>query len=175
MRSSAGKAAQCIIVKDLMQTGYRYMLTARMGRDFDPEFAPELTPKEMLALGVFGGKYMTDCRQEFPESWYRHARLAVSGRDCSLNYFGVCAGSPLSVWQSKGWIHPDDPRGWFQWYCRYFMGRRMPEEDKRQIRRWKAFRRHVAQIKAGCDPGDIFCRPRQRQALLQWAYDSRRI
>ena len=103
------------------------------------------------------------------------ARLSSSGRDCALNHFGVDASEPLSAWRKKGWIHPEDPRGWFQWYCRYYMGRRMPEEDARQIKRWKAIRRHVAQIKRHCAPGDLMCRPRQRQALLHWAYDSRKI
>jgi hypothetical protein len=162
-------------VNDKMQRGYTYVLTARSGRNFDPAFRPELTPKEMLALGVFCGKYMTDCGDEFPASWFARARLSPSGRDCSLNYFGVDASQPLAVWRSKGWIHPDDPRGWFQWYCRYYMGRRMPEEDARQIKRWKAIRRHIDQIKRHCEPGDPRCRPRQRQALLHWAYDSRKI
>jgi hypothetical protein len=162
-------------VNDKMQRGYSYSLVAPIGCNFDPEFCPELTPKEMLALGVFCGKYMTDCREEFPASWFAHARLSLSGRDCSLNYFSVDASQPLSVWRRKGWIHPDDPRGWFQWYCRYYMGRRIPEEDARQIKRWKAIRRHIAQIKRHCEPGDPTCRPRQRQALLHWAYDSRKI
>jgi len=162
-------------VSDKMQHGYSYVLTAPTGRNFNPEFRPQLTPKEMLALGVFCGKYMTDCRDEFPPSWFARARLSPSGRDCSLNCFGVDASQPLSVWRRKGWIHADDPRGWFQWYCGYFMGRRMPEEDARQIKRWKAIRRHIAQIKRHCEPGDSLCRPRQRQALLQWAYDSRML
>ena len=171
----ATRRPEVVRVKDKMQRGYSYSLTAPIGRNFDPEFRPELTPKEMLALGVFCGKYMTDCCEEFPASWFAQARLSQSGRDCSLNYFGVDASQPLSVWRRKGWIHPDDPRGWFQWYCRYYMGRRMSEEDARQIKRWKAIRRHIAQIKRQCEPGDPTCRPRQRQALLHWAYDSRRI
>jgi hypothetical protein len=164
-----------VTVNDKMQRGYRYVLTEPVGRNFDPEFRPELTPKQMLALGVFCGKYMTDCRKEFPESWFAGAKLSPSGRDCSLNYFGVSASQPLSAWRKKGWISPDDPRGWFQWYCRYYMGRRIPVEDTRQIRRWKAIRRHTAQIKSCCEPGDLACRPRQRQALLHWAYDSRKL
>jgi hypothetical protein len=169
------KKSRTVVVDDRMQRGYRYALTAAAGRNFDAEFRPELTPKQMLALGVFGGKYMTDCRDEFPVSWFARARLSPERRDASLNYFGVDASQPLSVWRRNGWIHPDDPRGWFQWYCRYYMGRRMPQEDRRQIARWKAIRRHVAQVKRHCEPGDLLCRKRQRQALLHWAYDSRRI
>jgi hypothetical protein len=164
-----------VVANDKMQKNYRYKLVTRPGRDFDPEFQPELTPREMLRLGVFCGKYMTDTRKEFPKSWFEGAKLSPKRRDCSLNYFGVDASQPLSLWRKKGWIHPDDPRGWFQWYCRYYMGRRMPDEDRRQIRRWKAIRRHMAQIKRNCEPGDLACRKRQRQALLHWAYDSRKI
>jgi hypothetical protein len=163
-----------IVVNDKMQCGYRYELVAPAGRNFDPEFTPDLTPAEMLRFGVFCGKYMTDTRDEFPASWFTRAKLSPAGRDCSLNYFGVDASQPLSVWRAKGWIHPDDPRGWFQWYCRYYLGRRM-EDDARQIARWKAIRRHVRQIQKNCDRGDMACRPRQRQALLHWAYDSRKI
>jgi hypothetical protein len=164
-----------VVVNDKMQKGYRYELSAPAGRNFDPEFKPELTPREMLRLGVFCGKYMTDARKEFPASWFVGAKLAPKRRDCSLNCFGVDASQPLSVWRAKGWIRPDDPRGWFQWYCRYYLGRRLPEEDARQIKRWKAMRRHIKQIERHCEPGDIFCRRRQRQALLHWAYDSRKI
>ena len=164
-----------VTVNDKMQRGYRYTLVAPAGRDFDPEFAPELTPAEMLKLGVFAGKYMTDCRDEFPASWFKGARLAEGDRDPTLNFFGVDASQPLSEWRKKGWVHADDPRGWFQWYCRYYRGRRLPEEDRRQIKRWKAIRRHIGQIKKNCAEGDIHCRRRQRQALLHWAYDSRVI
>ncbi len=168
-------AAAIVVVNDKMQQGYRYELTEPPGRNFDPEFCPDLSPREMLRLGVFGGKYMTDARGEFPADWFIEAKLSPAGRDRRLNLFGVDASQPLSVWRQKGWIHPDDPRGWFQWYCRYYMGRRMPAEDKRQIGRWKAMRRHVRQIERNCERGDLGCRRRQRQALLHWAYDSRRI
>jgi hypothetical protein len=164
-----------VVVHDRMQHGYSYVRSAPAGKSFDPEFMPDLTPKEMLELGVFGGKYMTDCLGEFPASWFTHAKLSPKGRNPRLNFFGTDASQPLSEWRSKGWIHEDDPRGWFQWYCRYYMGRRIPDEDRRQIGRWKAMKRHIAQIKANCDPGNILCRPRQRQALLHWAYDSRKF
>lgn len=164
-----------ITVNDRMQKGYRYALSARMGRDFDPEFKPDLTPAEMLALGVFGGKYMTDCRKEFPASWFAAAKLSPQRANPKLNCFGIRASQPLSVWRAKGWIHEEDPRGWFQWYCRYYMGRRLPAEDQRQIKRWKAIRRHVAQVRNNCDECDMSCRRRQRQALLHWAYDSRKF
>lgn len=164
-----------VVVNDKMQRGYRYDRTAPVGAGFAADFTPDLTPPEMLALGVFGGRYMTDCRDEFPADWFTHAKLSPGRKDPRLNYFGVDASQSLSVWRRKGWIHPDDPRGWFQWYCRYFMGRRLEFEDDRQIARWKALRRHVAQLRRACEPGDLFCRPRQRQALLHWAYDSRLI
>ncbi len=164
-----------VVVNDLMQKNYIYYRTEPVGKNFDPEFKPELTPKEMLELGVFGGKYMTDCRNEFPKDWFKNAKLCHEKHDASLNYFKVNASQPLSVWRKKGWIHPEDPRGWFQWYCRYYMGRRIPDEDKRQIKRWKAMKRHISQIKKNCMPGDLNCRRVQRQALLHWAYDSRKL
>ena len=164
-----------ITVNDKMQRGYRYVRSQAAGRHFDLEFKPQLTPVEMLRLGVFAGKYMTDCRREFPKSWFARAKLAPARRNPALNFFGVDASQPLSEWRHKGWIHRDDPRGWFQWYCRYYSGRRLPDEDARQIGRWKAIRRHVRQIQKNCEPGDLLCRRRQRQALLHWAYDSRKI
>ena len=175
MRESSAVVRRTVVVDDRMQKGYRYKLIEPSGRNFDPEFRPELTPMEMLRLGVFGGKYMTDCKDEFPRSWFAGAKLAPHRRDSSLNYFGVRASQPLSEWRKKGWLHPDDPRGWFQWYCRYYMGRRLPGEDARQIKRWKAIRRHVRQVQRNCEPGDLNCRKRQRQALLHWAYDSREL
>ncbi len=165
-----------VVVNDRMQRDYSYWLTEPEGENFDAEFTPELTPAEMLELGVFGGRYMTDCAAEFPEAWFAHARLSPAGRghEAALNCFGVNASKPLAYWRNKGWIHPEDPRGWFQWYCRYYLGRRGPD-DARQIRRWKAMARHVAQLRRHCETGDLECGRRQRQALLHWAYDSRRI
>lgn len=161
-----------VVVNDRMQHGYAYWLSEPTGRNFAPGFNPKLTPKQMLKLGVFGGKYMTDCRDEFPTSWFARAKLCSERHDPEMNFFGVNASLPLSHWREKGWIYHEDPRGWFQWYCRYHMGRRC-EDDERQIKRWRAMRRHIAQIRIHCIPGDISCRPKQRQALLNWAYDSR--
>lgn len=172
------KAGIRVIVNDKMQKKYSYELVEPVGKNFDPLFKPQLTPKQMLQLGVFGGRYMRDCKKEFPKDWFTKAKFhpeGVPGHDKRLNYFGVDASQPLSVWREKGWIYKEDPRGWFQWYCRYYMGRRIKAEDNRQIKRWIKIRRHVGQIVANCREGDTMCRPRQRQALLHWAYDSRKI
>src|SRR5262245_40868496 len=163
-----------IEVNDLMQRRYRYDLVAPSGRSFHPGFRPQLTPMQMLEVGVFGGKYMTDCGEEFPASWFRNAKLCHERHDAKFNCFGINASKPLSYWVKKGWIYYEDPRGWFQWYCRYYLGRRC-KDDERQIKRWIAFRRHLVQLQAHCTPGDMSCRRRQRQALLQWAYDSRKV
>lgn len=155
-------ATNKITVTDLMQQSYTYFLTAPVGQNFDPAFTPDLTPKQMLQMGVFGGKYMTDCKDEFPQDWFTNAKLCHQFHDPKLNYFGVNASQSLSIWRSKGWIHPDDPRGWFQWYCRYYMGRRH-EDDSRQIKRWRAMTRHLSQLKNHFTPI-------RAQALLHWAY-----
>lgn len=164
-----------ITVNDTMQQGYVYECTEPVGKNFHPDFTPDLSPQVMLELGVFGGKYLTDCQAEFPKAWFTKAKLSPTQSNPKLNYFGVAASQSLSVWRTKGWIYPDDPRGWFQWYCRYYLGRRLSEEDARQIKRWQAIRRHIAQITHNCRRGDMYCRPRQRQALLHWAYDSRKF
>jgi hypothetical protein len=165
-----------VVVNDFMQQRYTYFLTAPMGKNFDKDFRPELTPKEMLKMGVFGGKYMTDCKKEFPANWFNDAKLCSDKHDPELNFFRINASQPLSVWKANGWINEEhDPRGWFQWYCRYYMGRRLGDEDKRQIKRWKAIVRHIGAIKKNCRKGDFSCRRKTRQALLHWAYDSRRL
>jgi len=159
-----------IEVNDTMQTGYRYRCTAPVGEAFDEGFQPHYSPREMLEMGIFEGKYCNDCRDEFPQDWFTNARLSDKP-DPSCNYFGIKSRQPLSVWREKGWIYGPDPRGWFQWYCRYYLGRRLEDVDAIQIKRWRAFARHAGQVRANCAPGDIFCRRRQRQALLQWAHD----
>ncbi len=159
-----------IQVNDKMQSGYSYRIDAPVGEDFAPSFTPRFSPKEMLELGVFEGKYMNDCRDEFQAEWFKNANLSDKA-DPSLNYFGIKSRQSLQTWRKKGWIIDFDPRGWFQWYCRYYMGRRLEWMDEWQIKRWRAFARHAGQIRANCKPGDLSCRPRQRQALLQWSYD----
>ena len=161
-----------IVVNDKMQQDYSYTLAENPGCNFDEQFKPELKPQEMLALGVFGGKYLTDCVDEFPDDWFVEAKLSPGFKDISINYYQVDASQLLSEWKKKGWVHPQDPRGWFQWYCRYYMGRRT-DDDLRQIKRWKAFRRHESAVKKNCEMYDFRCRKKQRQALLHWAYDSR--
>lgn len=169
------RVGDVIHVHDTMQRGYRYTLVMPIGQQFDDGFTPEVAPAEMLRLGVFEGKYVNDCAAEFPREWYETAmnNLSPDVPDITKNCFNVKSRLSLTEWRRREWITPGDPdpRGWFQWYCRYYLGRRIPDVDTRQIRRWRAFRRHAAQVRKNCHPGDLACRPRQRQALLQWAYD----
>jgi hypothetical protein len=191
--SSFRKGSRIISPQTNMTIGpsyYSYVLDAEPGQ-IDPAtgFAPELTPGEMLMLGVFEGKYLNDCVGEFPADWFvgalQYGRLSPEGPDpVHCNFFGVGSRQPLSVWKRNGWAprrsgrgdlgNPDknpDERGWFQWYCRYWLGRRIPALDAIQIGRWRSFRRHAGAIRANCRRGDQTCRPRERQALLQWAYN----
>lgn len=158
-------------VNDKMQKGYIYELVAPVGENFDVDFHPELTPIQMLEMGVFEGHYLNDCQNEFPSFWFEKAKISLNKADEKFNYFKVKSRQSLIEWQSKGWILEPDVRGWFQWYCRYYMGRRLEVIDKIQIKRWKAFKRHKAQIEKNCWIGDLNCRVKQRQALLQWAYN----
>jgi hypothetical protein len=179
-----------IEVRDKMQRRYKYTLTARAGKDFDPDFTPDFTPGRMLELGVFEGKYINDCEDEFPKEWYDNARaagkLCPRRADPNINLFEIKSRLSLQEWQERGWIPiidgDPDVRGWFQWYCRYWIGRRIPELDKKQIARWRSFARHRGQIIASIKNMESKKRPRiteqikkhrprQRQALLQWAYD----
>ena len=101
-----------------------------------------------------------------------HLAKIIKKFDVNNNRFRVAAGLSRKEWISKGWIFNQDPLGWFQWYCRFKNGRRIFEIDKIQIKRWKAFGdRHGPAVRQNCEKGDLQCRRRQRQALLQWAYD----
>jgi hypothetical protein len=160
-------------VRDSLQDGYSYKITEKPGRNFDPVFKPELTPQEMLRLGVFGGNYFEGNHGEFPKNWFAKAKLSDT-YDIDCNYFHIRASQSRDEWIKHGWIHKDDPRGWFQWYCRYYLGRRH-SDDARQIKRWYLMRRHINWLQRACGTGNSACRPRQRQALLHWAYDSRKL
>ena len=133
-------------------------------------FKPELTPKKMLKLGVFGGAYFGLNIKEYPKSWFANAKISKNF-DVNLNRFKVKSGLSRKEWKNKGWIFKEDPLGWFQWYCRFSMGRRLPNIDEIQIKRWKNFRRHLVAIQKNCEKNDLFCRRKQRQAILQWAYN----
>lgn len=170
---------KAIIYSDTFQKNYRYTTTESAGKNFHADFKPDLTPKEMLKLGVFGGAYFVGVDglipSDLPPSWFRGVELSEDReKHKESNFYRVRASQPLSIWKKKGWLDKRDPHGWFQWYCRYYQGRRI-DDDERQIKRWKAFRRHGAQVSRNCRQGDLGCRPRQRQALLHWGYDSRRI
>tara|TARA_R110002096_G_C14661614_1_gene728111 strand:- start:33046 stop:33555 length:510 start_codon:yes stop_codon:yes gene_type:complete len=159
-----------IKVCNSMQQNYQYELVEQEGKNFADGFNPHFTPKEMLSMGVFEGKYLNSCTEEYPSNWFETAILSDKPNP-SINYFAIKSRQPLGTWRQKGWIMVDDPRGWFEWYCRYYRGRRHSGMDQIQIKRWRGFSRHAGQIRANCEPGDIWCRPRQRQALLQWAHD----
>lgn len=141
---------------------------------WDSEFTPSYTPKEMLELGVFEGKYI-NALTGLPKAWYKLPKVLGPNDepDPTINRFGVKSRQPLSVWKEKGWTTELSPYGWFQWYCFYWLGRRDEKEDALQIGRWKSFvARHNAQVQAKCKKGDDDCHRKQRQALLQWAWDS---
>ncbi len=160
-----------MIVNDKMQQGYEYTLSEEPGKNFAPDFKPELSPMQILELGVFEGHYLNDCQAEFPSDWFINAKLSPFYPDVKQNYFRVKSRMSLKQWQEKGWIIYPDVRGWFQWYCRYYMGRRLQKIDDIQIQRWKQFKRHYMQIKKNCFAFDLECRKKQRQAILQWAYN----
>ena len=138
--------------------------------DFYKLFKPQLTPKKMLELGVFGGSYFGLNIKEYPKSWFEKAKLSKNF-NVDLNRFKIKSGLSRKEWQEKGWIFKEDPLGWFQWYCRFSMGRRITNIDYIQIKRWKNFKRHVIAIEKNCEPNNLTCRRRQRQAILQWAYN----
>ena len=181
------RPGQTVHAADRMQN-YSYTLTARAGRDFAADFAPDLTPAQMLRAGIFEGRYLNDCAGELPHEWFAAAlqrgRLRAAA-DVAANEFGVKSRLSLGEWRRRGWLPQHeldrDVRGWFQWYCRYWLGRRIPAVDALQIARWRSFARHRGQILASyrrlgqarpqSRAEKRAHRARQRQALLQWAYD----
>ena len=142
----------------------------KKSEDFYKLFKPQLSPQKMLETGVFGGSYFGNKINEYPKSWFKNAKLSKTF-NIEKNRFKVKAGLSRKEWIDKGWIFKEDPLGWFQWYCRFANGRRISHIDGIQIKRWKAFKRHLTTIKKNCEPDDIHCRKRQRQAILQWAYN----
>ena len=142
----------------------------KVNTNFYKIFKPQVSPKKMLELGVFGGSYFGLKIKEYPKSWFQNAKISKDF-DVNLNRFKIKSGLSRTEWMKKGWIFKEDPLGWFQWYCRFANGRRIHHIDEIQIKRWKAFKRHVTAIKKNCEQGDIHCRRRQRQAILQWAYN----
>jgi hypothetical protein len=180
-KESDYKPGKVVVAYNSMDKGkYSYTLTAKYGDVREKGyFEPEYTPKQMLEYGVFEGKYLNDCVLEFPKEWFQTAlkkgKLSPSGADITCNCFEIKSRQNLSIWEENGWVPESadgkhvDNRGWFQWYCRYYLGRRVPDLDAEQIARWKAFRRHYAQVSINCG-GDTTCRPRQRQGLLQWSW-----
>jgi len=120
----------------------------------------------MLEYGVFGGSYLGDTIKEYPKAWFTKPQLSKSF-DVELNYFQIRAGLSLIEWKQRGWIMNEDPRGWFQWYCRFSIGRRIPEIDKIQIGRWKTFGpRNIGGIKKYCPKKFYSCCKKQRQVCF---------
>ncbi|KAL4858951.1 Volume-regulated anion channel subunit [Chlorella vulgaris] len=161
-----------------------------------PEFRPNLTPKQVIQAGSFGGIYFNPRggkpgirgkevaidHREFPADWFQGlpkkayvARTYTKG----TNKYGVKAGQDQAFWEGKGWIQPQDPRGWFQWYCRFYMGRRS-EDDVRQISRWRGvvgdkgrWMRALANkvVRSNKRWDDATVSPVIRQTLLHWAFE----
>lgn len=164
-----------------------------------PDFRPNLTPDEVLGAGAFGGGYFRSIysrtcgrsfgakvHEELPPSWFKD--LDVSKYVTSavytvqVNRYAVNSGNSLDFWENKGWMRKQDPYGWFQWYCRFFLGRRT-EDDARQVARWTAaigpkgrWRSYLVGqcVRANKRWDDPTASPVTRQTLLHWGFRLRK-
>jgi hypothetical protein len=154
-----------------------------------PEFTPNLTPRQIFELGSFGGTYWRPIFSGVNSREYKNQHRVfdwsldeslLSSPECKpeINKYGVTSGTSLVYWESKGWIHSQDPYGWVQWYCRFYAGRRT-DDDARQIARWRdfagpkgRFRLRLINMckKARKQYDDATVSPVIRQGLQQWAY-----
>ena len=113
------------------------------------DFGSNISPVEIIKEGAFGGTYFRNIYSGVNDKFYKNSwkefeeledidkkYYASDFYDVSVNKYGVKCGTLLRLWENKGWIIPIDPYGWFQWYFRYWKGRRS-EDDQRQISRWK--------------------------------------
>ena len=181
------KSGKQIIVNNRMQNNYSYTLTYNAGTNISnggidsdgnkikyDGFNPKYNPGQMLKMGVFEGKYCNDQIFEFPKEWFKLSKLSPEKADHTINYFGIKSRLNLQEWKRKKWVpchkNDKDKRGWFEWWCRYWLGRRMPEVDIIQVKRWRAFNRHYGQFIKNTKGKGNDIHPRRRQALLQWSY-----
>ena len=161
-----------------------------------PDFKPNLTPQQVLKMGSFGGTYFRpiyssvtkkhykskDVIKEYPKSWFKGINIekmvTSSDYDKNVNKYKVKCGSTLEAWEGKGWMNKQDPYGWFQWYCRFYMGRRT-DDDERQVKRWLAFAGPKGRFKKNlinkikdnnADIDDENISPVIRQGLQHWGY-----
>ena len=171
-----------------------------------PSFTPNKSPEEMLREGSFGGSYFRPLRsrrldttivddyKELPSSWYSGLEvskfLTSSTYDAEINKYKVSSGQSIEEWEAAGWInHTYDVRGWFQWYCRFYMGRRCAD-DERQISRWRncvgqtgRWRRMLLKKYVGMGIKEVFddgedeegrdVSPVMHQTCHHWAYEVR--
>ena len=145
-------------------------------------FRPNISPLDVIKKGAFGGTYFRDIFSGVNNKWYQNSwkefrELEGIGKkyycsdfyDVSLNCYGVEIGTSLRFWERKGWINELDPYGWFQWYFRYWKGRRS-EDDQRQIGRWKRIAsRFVDILNEMVSEGRVSLKI--RQILLHWCYE----
>jgi hypothetical protein len=171
-------------VNDDMQKNYEYVLSEDYATNIDVIMKDAISPIDMLVMGVFSGKYLNDCQDEFPDEWFEKSKMSRITKDShndtteydkTHNFFGIRSRLSLSEWRQRNWIIEPDIRGWFQWWCRYYIGRRIPEVDKVQIKRWNSYKRHAFQVVKNARKenrqGDPTFRAKQRQSLLQWAHN----